>query len=228
MPSRSVATTKASKSSMVPSSGWTAVWPPASAPMAHGLPGSPDGRCACCSGPCVRCGRWGGSAAGTPRRTPSPPPRRAGRRRRAGRPPSGEELVPGPHERPLAVDPQGMGLGGGAVGRRVLAGGRVVAPDGALAGDPCLDDQLVPAQVGGLDDGFPAVEAGLHEAHRLLPPFAVADGPPAHPSGEGVVAVLEDGGGDGDGLADHRLRRIAPGRGARAHVVDDDAADHPP
>ena len=35
------AATKRSKSASVPSSGWTASWPPSSPPMAHGLPGSP-------------------------------------------------------------------------------------------------------------------------------------------------------------------------------------------
>ena len=136
-----------------------------------------------------------------------------------------EELVPGPHERPLPVDPEGVGLRGRVVGVGVRR--RVPGTGGAVAGDPRLDDQLVAAQVGGLDDRLPAVEAGRDEAHRLVPPLAVADGSPAHPRAQGIVAVLEDGGADGHRLADHRLRRIAPGRGARAHVVDDDATDHP-
>ena len=75
-----------------------------------------------------------------------------------------EQLVPGAHERPLAVDPQRVRLGGGVVG-----GDRV-------ARDPCLHDQLVAAQVGGLDDRLPAVDPGRDERHRLVPPFAVADG----------------------------------------------------
>src|SRR3954469_21352272 len=40
MPCSRAACTSASKSSMVPSSGWIASWPPASSPIAHGLPGS--------------------------------------------------------------------------------------------------------------------------------------------------------------------------------------------
>jgi hypothetical protein len=35
------ASTSRRKSSSVPSSGWTALWPPSAAPMAHGLPTSP-------------------------------------------------------------------------------------------------------------------------------------------------------------------------------------------
>ncbi len=40
-PCSTAAATSRSKSSIVPSSGWTAVWPPAAEPIAHGLPGSP-------------------------------------------------------------------------------------------------------------------------------------------------------------------------------------------
>ena len=40
MPSSTVRATKASKSSSVPSSGWTASWPPSSEPIAQGEPGS--------------------------------------------------------------------------------------------------------------------------------------------------------------------------------------------
>src|SRR4030095_13287069 len=40
MPSWLALATKASKSSMVPRSGWMASWPPASEPIAQGLPGS--------------------------------------------------------------------------------------------------------------------------------------------------------------------------------------------
>src|SRR5437588_868197 len=40
MPSARASSTNASKSSIVPSSRCTAVWPPSALPMAHGLPGS--------------------------------------------------------------------------------------------------------------------------------------------------------------------------------------------
>ena len=40
MPSSRVRATKASKSSIVPRSGWTASWPPSSEPIAQGEPGS--------------------------------------------------------------------------------------------------------------------------------------------------------------------------------------------
>ena len=40
MPSSPALATKSSKSSMVPRSGWMASWPPASEPIAQGLPGS--------------------------------------------------------------------------------------------------------------------------------------------------------------------------------------------
>ena len=46
MPSSRVRATNASKSSIVPRSGWTASWPPSAEPMAQGEPGS--------SGPGVR------------------------------------------------------------------------------------------------------------------------------------------------------------------------------
>ena len=40
MPCSAAASTSARTSSSVPSSGWTAVWPPSAEPIAHGLPGS--------------------------------------------------------------------------------------------------------------------------------------------------------------------------------------------
>jgi hypothetical protein len=44
--------TKASKSSMVPRSGWIASWPPAGSRWRTASPGPPGRRRACCSGPC--------------------------------------------------------------------------------------------------------------------------------------------------------------------------------
>ena len=41
-PSSPARSTKASKSSNVPRSGWIASWPPSSEPIAHGEPGSPS------------------------------------------------------------------------------------------------------------------------------------------------------------------------------------------
>ena len=97
-----------SKSSSVPSSGCTAVWPPpARAPIAHGLPGSSARRQACCSGPCDWSCRSGGSAAG--RATSKPSSAIAGTRsatpetRRAS---AGTALPVAPYAGPLAVDDQ--------------------------------------------------------------------------------------------------------------------------
>ncbi len=85
---RRPARTKWSKSSMVPRSGWIASWPPSGEPIAHGEPTScgPGGQ-AVVRGPCGRRCRSGGSAAGTPRRSPSRRPRAAARPR-CGRCPS--------------------------------------------------------------------------------------------------------------------------------------------
>ena len=113
------AATNASKSSIVPSSGSIASCPPSAEPIAHGEPTSPGGAGGChrgvCCGPCGAPCRPGGSAAGRPRRSPSPRSRSsslaavtnvpctapAGLVAAAGG--AGEELVPGAEQRALAV-----------------------------------------------------------------------------------------------------------------------------
>jgi hypothetical protein len=97
-----------------------------------------------------------------------------------------------------------------------------VAPGGEAVA-PGLDDELVPADLVGGDGGVPVVVDLV--LHRGALPLRAADPPPPDPGGETVVAVLEDVGGDGDGLADHRLGGEA-GRRGRANGVDRDASEH--
>ncbi len=110
-----VRATKASKSAMVPSSGWTASCPPSALPIAHGEPTSPSTVVRVLFLPLRLTVPIGWIGAGRRRRTPSPrSPAAAGRvgegavgghavdDRPLG---AGEELVPGAVERPLAVDP---------------------------------------------------------------------------------------------------------------------------
>ena len=79
------ASTRCSTSAIVPRSGWTAVWPPSTAPIAHGLPRilGARRRSRCC-GPCGASCRSGGSAGGRRRRNPSPRCTAAASRRRRG------------------------------------------------------------------------------------------------------------------------------------------------
>ena len=93
-----------SKSSSVPSSGWTAVWPPSAAPIAHGLPDVAGRRRSVGVVAALAVGRRrsGGSAAGRGRRSPCAAiveQRRVDVARACRGGPSaeraGEELVPG-------------------------------------------------------------------------------------------------------------------------------------
>ena len=95
------------KSSMVPRSGSMAVWPPAADRWPTGCPGRQVRRPACCCGPCgrVRADRMDRrevqhvEAHGGQRRDPLGRPVEAAER-------PGEQLVPGPDQRPLAIDPE--------------------------------------------------------------------------------------------------------------------------
>src|SRR5215213_4387108 len=97
MPSSSAVATKASKSSMVPRSGWTASWPPASEPIAQGLPGSSGPRSRLLFGRLLEGAAGGGGGA-------------LGAR---------EELVPGAVQGAGPVDPERQPPGAGDVLWRV-------------------------------------------------------------------------------------------------------------
>ncbi len=80
MPRSRARATKRVKSSSVPSRGWTASWPPSGSRSPTARRRRRGRRPGCCSGPCGRWCRWGGSGAGRRRRSPSRRSRAAGGR----------------------------------------------------------------------------------------------------------------------------------------------------
>src|SRR4029453_1049566 len=124
MPSSPALATKASKSSMVPRSGWTASWPPASEPIAHGLPGSSGPGSRVFFGPLRGGWPFGGGGGGEADHVEAQggdgrePLGRllegaaGGGRRALG---AGEELVPGAVQGPGTGDPDLEALGAGDV-----------------------------------------------------------------------------------------------------------------
>ena len=125
MPWARTSATSCEKSSMVPSSGSMAVWPPSWLPMAHGLPGSSTPAVRVLLGPFRAVwpmgwmgGRYSTSkpmaaSSGTRAATPLKPPNDRG-----------NSSYQAPNEGPLPVDPEGLGRRGGEVG------GALGAPQG--------------------------------------------------------------------------------------------------
>src|SRR6266511_1510636 len=239
IPWAAAAATRRSNSPNVPRSGWIAVCPPSSPPMAHGEPTTPGPREGALLGPLrrVRPIGWVGGRYRMSNPSPATYGSRCSRRLSVRAQERGQEVgvralphgLRGSAERPAV-------FAGGALGRvfhqirprqdlhrDVLPGVDLLLeprPPRPEPVHPGTEGVPVPAQL--LDPEGPLPPVVVDERHGFVVPLALALAAPPELRGQPVVPVGEHVGLHHHGLAHDALGRIPPALDLRGDVLDDD------
>ena len=112
------------------------------------------------------------------------------------------------------LDLEHHGHAGGVLGVKVVAESAPHVP-------PRFDREQMRTDACGSEDRFPAVV--LHQGHGFAVPSRLVGGAPEQGCGKDLVAVGDDIGGDGDGLADHAPDRVVAVRDRGGDGFDGDS-----